>query len=152
MSEIFIIDEWLWCDLEGLNSSQKQKETFNFLKALYKKCDKISVAKGSPFQKKENYFSKNATDNVKRSIARFYWICIRQNSEKYIELDIESIQAEVDLQGIKSDDHYLVKTYYKNNKNATIITTDKPLLNILKSKNITCSLRDDFLQRYLSEI
>jgi len=78
MSKIFIIDEWLWSDLNGENGREKQEEAYYFLETLFKKCDRIAVAKGSKFQQKECNFSKNApTDVVKRKIARLYFFKIR---------------------------------------------------------------------------
>jgi len=145
-----MIDEWLWSDLNGENGREKQKEAYYFLETLFKKCDRIAVAKGSKFQQKECNFSKNApTDVVKRKIARLYFSRIRKNSKKYEEVDIEE-EKDVGLEGINPDDLYLVKTYYKTN--GLIITTDNKLWKILKSKNILCELRDEFLRGYNSNL
>jgi len=150
MSKIFIIDEWLWSDLNGENGREKQKEAFYFLETLFKKCDGIAVAKGSKFQQKGWNFSKNAsTDVVKHEIAKLYFSWIRANPEKYKEVDIEE-EKNGDLEGINPDDLYLVKTYYKTN--GLIITTDNKLWKILKSKNILCELRDEFLRGYNSNL
>lgn len=148
MAEIFIVDEWLWSDLNGDNGKEKQKETFSFLEALYKRCDKIAVAISSKFQQKEWNFSKNAIDSIKRGIARFYFYYIRCNYLKYEGVDIEEEVAV--LENINLDDVYLIKTHYKTK--APIITTDNKLINALQSKNIPCKHRDQFLQEYLGEI
>ena len=145
MSETFIIDEWLWSDLNGDNGEQKQKEAFSFLETLYKKCDKIAVAKSSKFQQKEWNFSKSATDLIKRKIVKFYWQSIRWNFLKYEEIDIEREEIVV-IENIDPDDIYLIKTHYKTK--ASIITTDNKLINALRSKNIPCKQRDQFLQDY----
>jgi len=153
MSEIFIINEWLWSDLNGDNNKEKQEEAFYFLETLYKRCDRIAVAKGSKFQQKEKNFLKNANidpDTTKKMIAKLYLGMIRFNSQKYEEVDIEGEEGfEIDLEGINPDDLYLVKTYYKIG--APIITTDNELMNILESKGIPCKLRDAFLQEYLKK-
>jgi hypothetical protein len=107
MSEVFIVNEWLWSDLNGENGEQKQKEAFYFLTTLYKKCDRIAVAKGSKFQQKEWNFSKNATDSIKRPMVRLYFSIIRCNREKYEEVDIEW-EEDVGLEGINPDDLYKV--------------------------------------------
>jgi len=145
MSEIFIINEWLWSDLIGENSEQKQKEAYDFLLTLYEKCDRIAVAKDSEFQRKEWSFSKKAVNEMERKIARIYFYNIRFNSKKYEEVNIK-LGKGFDLADINPDDHYLVKTYYKTN--ATIITSDNDLVKILESKGIPCKLRDEFLQEY----
>lgn len=147
MPEIFIVNEWLWSDLNGENGEEKQRQSAYFLETLYKKCDKIAVAKGSKFQQKEWNFSENAAvDVIRRKIARLYFANIRYNSQKYEEVDIEE-EEEVDLEDINTDDLYLVKTHYK--AKGLIITTDNKLMNILQSKCIPCKLRDAFLQEYL---
>lgn len=145
MPEIFIVDEWLWSDLNGENREQRQEEAFRFLKTLYDKCDRIAVAKGSRFQEKEWQFSKCA-DVIKRKIQRFYFGYIRLNTQKYDEVDIDW-EEEIALEGINPDDVYLVKTYYKTK--ALIISTDAKLMSVLQSKGIPCKPRDIFLQEYL---
>jgi len=147
MSEVLIVDEWFWSDLNGENGEQKQKEAFYFLETLYKKCDRIAVAKGSKFQQKERKFSKDAhTDSIKRGIARLYFSKIRYDPKKYEEVDIEE-QKDGDLEGINRHDLYLVRTYYKTK--ALIITKDDKLQEQLGSKGIPYQLRDAFLQGYL---
>lgn len=136
----------LWHDLSGENGKEKQKETFNFLETMYKKCDKIVVAKNSKFVEKEKEFSKIALDILKHKIAKLYFGLIRFNSQKCEEVDIENIEEEIDFTGINPDDMYLLKIYYKIK--APIITTDIKLKNSLENKNIECKLRDDFLKEY----
>jgi len=145
MSGIFIINEWLWHNLNNDNGEEKQKEAFFFLETLYERCDRIAVAKGSKFQQKEWIFSSNATDVMKRKIARLYFGKIRSNSQKYEEVDIEREEG-FDLEEINPDDLYLVRIYYKSK--APIITRDNKLMNCLESKGIPCKLRDAFLQDY----
>jgi hypothetical protein len=146
MSEIFIINEWLWADLNGENGEEKQKEVVDLLETLYKKCDRIAVAKGSKFQQKERNFSKTANDVIRRMIAKLYFAKIKLNSQKYEEVDIEREEG-FDIEGINPDDLYLVRTHYKTN--APIITTDNKLMNFLESKGIPYKSRDAFLQEYL---
>ncbi|MDI6734678.1 MAG: hypothetical protein QME42_00535 [bacterium] len=148
MYKTFIINEWLWADLNDDNGSKKQKESIYFLETLWERCDKIAVGKGSKFQQKEWEFSGNATDTIKRLIAKLYFGKIKLNSLKYEEVDIEGCK-EIDLEGMNPDDFYLVKTYYKTK--APIITTDNKLVNILQSENIPCKLRDIFLEEYEKE-
>jgi len=148
MSEIIIIDEWLWADLNGENSETKQEEALKFLETLYKKCDKIVTAKGSKFQKKEWNFSKNSGKDITlRKIARFYFGFIKSNSEKYEEVKIED-NKEINLEDINPDDVYLVKIYKK--VKAPVITTDEKLKKILDKNKIPCKLREEFIKKYLN--
>lgn len=147
MSNIFIIDEWLWSDLNGDNGKEKQKEAFQFLCALFHKCDRITVAVHSKFRRKEHCFSKNAHKEIlTRKIARFYFNVIKVNQNKYIEVNIED-NKECSLNGINIDDEYLIKTYYRIN--AQIVTTDTKLKTVLDSQKIPCVLRDEFLKYYI---
>jgi len=148
MSKSYIIDEWLWSDLCGENGPDKQKEAFDFIQMLCKKCDKIIVAKGSPFEEKTfNFFEQANNDIFKKKIAKFYKNHIMFNSKKYQKVDISDVE-DIPIQGIKPDDMYLIKTY-KKIENATIITTDNKLIEILKQNNIDCCDRDNFLKNYL---
>lgn len=145
MAQIFIIDEWLWSDLEGENGEEKQKEAFQFLEKLYNKCDKIAVAEGSKFMNKAWKFVKKAQDVVRRKIAKFCVNMILLNLAKCEEIDIKD-ETDINLAGINPDDLYLIKTYYKTK--APIITTDIKLKSTLEKNNIPCKLRDDFLREY----
>ncbi|MEM3738684.1 MAG: hypothetical protein QW204_02920 [Thermoplasmata archaeon] len=146
MSEIFIIDEWLWANLDGKNGEKKQRETFIFLEKLYLKCDKIAVASGSKFEKKAWNFCKAASScQEKRKIARFFAAVLMYNSSKYLQYEIE--HSPLGMDGVKEDDAYLVKLHKETG--ARIITTDRKLKEALQTKNIPCELRDEFLAAYL---
>ncbi len=146
MPENLIIDEWLWADLNGENGENKQKESLDFLEALFKKCDKIVVAKGSKFQQKEWHFSKGSGyDVIKRKIANFYFSKIRYNPQKYEEVDVSNVG--INIKGINPDDLYLIQTY--DRIKGIIITTDEKLIEILKTSEIKCNNRDEFFKEYL---
>lgn len=151
MPDLFIIDEWLWSDLNGENGEENQKEAFSFLKKLCEKCDGIAVAIDSKFTEKERNFSKNAHKDIKkRKIAQFYFYKIRLNSLKYKEINIEQEyknNLNINELNIDLDDVYLVKTYFK--VKVPVITTDTKLKEKLDHYNIPCKLRDAFLRDYL---
>jgi len=155
---IYIIDEWLWSDLRGENEKKRQKEAIEFIEAIFEKCDRIAVAKGSKFQKKENKFSKEVDKDIRlRAIARFYFYQIRWNLDKYIEINVDDTELDDEyLKNIKPDDAYLLRTYHKlmslineHRSNILILTTDKPLKEALDEKGISCNLRDEFLKEYI---
>ena len=142
---ILIIDEWLWHDLSGENGSQKQKETFEFFECIYKICDKIAVMRDTPFLTK---FFKLAKSSKMRGIIKIFDV---YNSQKVLFL--ESQEDDVDLPGvkIKPDDIYLYNIYNCVEGQKCIITTDKPLIEEMKSKGIEIYHRDEFLYKYLSQ-
>jgi len=143
----FIVDEWLWADLNGENGRHKQEEACKFLQILWEKCDKMVTAKGSKFMQKAWDFCKKAIDIEKRAKVKLFRE-ILHNPKKFEEVDVEEIALEnLDLSQVDPDDVYLVKTYHE--RKALIITTDRKLLQCLRSKNILCILRDEFLNEYI---
>jgi len=149
----FIIDEWIWHDLSGENGEEKLKETSKFIKCVYEKCDKIATIENSRFEKKFFNFCKRVgqADHISRKITKFYFGNIFYNSEKYIrvnEKECQQISEDISSK-IKPDDQYLVKLHYK--LQGLIITTDNPLLEILKKHQIQCEYRDNFLPNYIGE-
>lgn len=147
-SNRFIIDEWIWHDLAGENGEEKLKEAFKFLKFVYEKCDRITTIENSRFEQKFFSFCER-TDLKSRKIVRFYRGFIFDNSEKYSRVKANQCQdISQDISSkIKPDDQYLIKLY--NKIQCTIITTDNPLLEILRSHQIQCEHRDNFLQHYI---
>ncbi len=55
---VLILDEWIIHDLQYDNGEEKQKESFQFLKKIKEKCDKIAIVKNSKFVKKKICFFK----------------------------------------------------------------------------------------------
>ena len=145
-----VIDEWLWADL-GCDDSARRNEAFQFLKAIFAKCDKMVLVKDSPFARKADAFWSH-TDWPRRQIAiylneKFWWNTektLRKNADELLELP-EIFQDEV-----KPADRYLVSAFLTTNAQV-IVTTDNPLIDTLRKHGITCEHREKFLPSYIAQ-
>ncbi len=145
-----VLDEWLWSDLAGENSTQKQSETFQLLKAIYWKCDRIVTVQGSRFAQKAERFFRH-TDVTRRQIARYYRNHFWYNSLKCRILEEDQLldlPAQI-VAKVNRDDHYVVRAYLTA-KASVIVTTDIPLKGALAEQVIPCKLRDEFVPDYIA--
>jgi hypothetical protein len=147
-----ILDEWLWSDLSGENGQERQRESFRFIKAIYIRCDRIVTVKNSPFETKAKRFL-GRSDATSRPIVKFCSRAILFNSDKFhciLEQELCPVPNTA-LVGIKPDDSYLVEAYYVDTT-TTIVSTDEPLIDKLKSNGVNCEHRDEFVTRYLATV
>lgn len=149
-SMTFIIDEWLWHDINGENGEEKQKEAFNFLLCICKICNKIAYMENSPFVKKFWEISKIAGGNEElRRIVKFFKNNFIYNSEKCEIYQYEVSQPDLN---IKPDDAYIYSLYNKiGSKTKKIISTDMDLIEEFKKNNIGAYHRDEFIKNYLQK-
>ncbi len=146
-----VIDEWLWSDLAGENTVEKQRETSLFLETVFKKCDRVVRVKGSRFDQKAMRFWRH-TDVTRRTIARVFEAQFLYNSEKSVVLEEDQLQ-DLPTQlatAINPDDHYLVRAYLASNA-TVIVTTDNLLHGVLTRHSIACQQRDEFVPAYISQ-
>ena len=66
-----VLDEWLWSDLAGENTVNEQQETFEFLGAIYNKCDRIVSVRGSRFDQKFFELFRHS-DVIRLGFAKFF--------------------------------------------------------------------------------
>ena len=152
MSDLLVIDEWLWADLSGDNEDDKpgsQKEAIGFLQKVFKKCDRFVIVRGSPFANKIYQFFKKAQERRQKEIANFFTAEFLHNSKKshIIEQAELAVLPEAISRNVKQEDHYLAQAYFAATAKV-IITTDGPLKKTLSQNQIPCELRDDFLAKY----
>mgnify|MGYP001033119891 CR=1 FL=1 len=145
-----VIDEWLWADLSGENSSENQREAFEFIQTIFHACDRIVTVKGSKFNDKVLSFWKH-TDIKRRTIAKYYMEKFLFNSEKSVNLDESSLVyvPEHISKATKEDDHYLIQAYLTAKANV-IVTTDN-LLKAAINNDINCKHRDEFVASYIQQ-
>jgi hypothetical protein len=144
----YVINEWLWADLSGVNGKKRQLESFTFLDKLAISEDTIVTIEGSAFDRKAWSLCKDPDPLVQR-IAAFYVGRIRQNSDRCRILHPEDVRAlPNDLASrVKNDDHYLIEAQLSV-PDATVVTTDEPLQQALLGANLDCRLRSEFLADY----
>lgn len=145
-----VIDEWLWSDLSGENSAESQVESFEFIQAIYNKCDRIVTVKGSKFNQKTFDLCKH-TDVRRREIAKYYRNNFLFNSKKFVNLEQSSLKPvpEHISKVTKEDDHYLIQAYLTVEA-SVIVTTDNPLKTEVNN-DINCQLRNEFVPSYISQ-
>ena len=153
---LFILDEWIFHDLQNDNGEDKQRESVLFLEKVKEKCDKIVFISESNFSNKfyslSKYASKGPEFKTKLKLFKnsFYF-----NSQKSIQISLNEIKQNdynLDLSNINVDDQYLPLCFYKLkelNEDLIIITADEKLKDLLSSKDISIKMRDDFLNKYL---
>jgi hypothetical protein len=143
-----VIDEWLWSDLSGDNSTEAQREAFEFIQAIYDKCDRIVTVKGSQFYQKALIFWKY-TDINRRKISKYYMGRFLHNSHKSVNLEESSLKPiPVHIsEATKKDDHYLIQAYLTTEA-SVIVTTDNPLKDAINN-DINCQHRDEFIASYI---
>ena len=150
MSDL-VIDEWLWSDLAGENSTDKQRETFQFLEAVFSKCDRIVIVKASRFEEKAMEFCRH-TDVTRRRIVRFCKDRFWYNSDKAVLLDqaqLKDLPAQV-VNDVKTGDQYLVRAHLTVDA-SVVVTTDNPLKHALERHAIHCKHRQDFVPGYIAQ-
>jgi len=145
-----IIDEWLWADLNGENSPRAQGQSLNFIFAVFRKCDRIVIVKGSKFEKKAWSFTKHE-DVRRREISKYFTRNFLYNSLKTHYLDSSSLPSvPSNLAGMTNyDDHYLIQACLVI-EDAVVVTTDKSLRAALLECGKSCEHRDEFVQNYIS--
>lgn len=144
----FILDEWLWHDLNGENGNERRAQALEFLEKLPQKCDIIVSLRNSAFEQKF-YQMCQRTDVITRSIVRFFRLQIFQNGQKYrahTEADCPRLPEGL---SVKADEVYLVRLALRGE--GLVVTTDYPLLQQLSQYNIPCLHRDSLLAAHFSD-
>ena len=151
MSDLLVLDEWVWADFSGENQIKNQAECFQFLEAVFKKCDRILTVKGSSFAQKTFRHFK-FSDTVRRKITVFYTAYFLHNSDKLVEIEETELQPlpEELAKEVKSEDQYIVQSFFAA-KASIIITSDSPLLSVLEKNRIPCQLRDKYVPNYIAQ-
>lgn len=147
----FVVDEWLWADLQGDNGKEMQRESLSFLLKVFHRCDQLVTVEGSPFLKKFYDLCEKAgtMGDPRRKIVRLFKDMFFLNSSKLLRLQ-ESGLPELPQKiatVIKEDDHYLVRAYFASQAQS-LVTTDDPLIAAVKGCCINCQSRKDFLSDY----
>ena len=144
-----VIDEWVWEDLSGANGEIPRAEAFEFLRAVYNKCDQLVAVRPSPFVDKAHAILKK-TDRTGRTIAKFVSTSFLFNSIKvhFVEADSLAPLSEQAQQGVKDDDQYLVRALTVDEVEY-FVTSDGPLVTVVRGLGFSVAHRDDFVAQYI---
>ena len=148
----FVINEWLWHEARGEAGQAAQKRALEFLAALPDSGNKIIIIEGTAFDTKAWALSRS-DDQVIRLIAKSYHLRVRQNSDCCAIFDQAAVpEFPVALENdVKDDDRYLIRAQLAV-PNATIVTTDGPLIQALTKHTLPCLHRDQFFQTHFPAI
>ncbi len=147
---VYALNEWLWADIGGENRAEARELTLRFLEALSRSQDQILVVLASPFEKKA-WAACTSPDMAEQRIAAFFARAIRQDSDRCRLLrpeDLDPVPEALRHAGVKPDDEYLLQAQ-QTCPESRIVTTDQPLLAILRQHGIPCEERGPFLVRYV---
>ena len=145
---VFVINEWLWHDSSGENGPDAQKQAFEVIRILANSTHQIVIIEGSPFDQKAWALCKSSNTAVV-GLARIFRNNIRQNSGRCIIVKPDHAAAYPDELGssVKPDDQYLVRAQLSV-AGSILVTTDKPLRDVIENAGLPCMLRGDFLTAY----
>lgn len=145
-----VIDEWLWADLSGSNTSKNQEEALEFIQTIFHVCDRIVTIKGRKFNQKTADFWKH-TDPKRRGIAKYYNDRFLSNPAKLVNLEESSLESvpEHISKVTKEDDHYLIQAYLT--AGASVIVTTDNILKAAINNDINCQHRDEFVALYIRQ-
>lgn len=148
-SRCFVINEWLLHDLLGENGPDKQTQSYDLLRKIYKKCDHIAVMQESPWMDKA-YTLMEQSDLLSREISKFLRLSFLVNSKKCALLntaEIKSVAKELRRKIPEEKDIYLVETYLSAGAEL-LVTTDVKLHDALLDSEINIRLREKFIGDY----
>lgn len=150
---MFILNEWVFSDLDGENGISAQEETATFLKTLATTNDAIAVLRPSPWLRKAWGLHKR-NDARRRALSQLLQRAILRNQDKcrfVVPGDVLPVPESIEIV-TPPEDAYLVQTYLSVGADA-LITTDEKLQDALAGvPEVNVHLRDDFLSTYGAEM
>lgn len=144
---ILVLNEWLFEDLLGRNSSAKQEETRQFLQALQVSEDKF-VIPGKKRWNDKGYSLMRQRDIQLQGISKLF-NSLRLNTDKaVVQVTTPEIPEDL-LNQLPKEDVYLISAYLSVGADL-LVTTDRGLFDsLVDSALVSCQMRDDFLSDYL---
>ena len=147
--EVFIINEWLWSDINGDNEDKgpRQVEASIFLGAFSKSDHQFIMVLGSKFEQKAMAACRSRNPGVQRLAVLFFSFRYDLSHCRLLRMN-ELAKLPHDLAAsVKDDDHYLVRALLTV-KDSILVTTDGPLLKALEGLASHCISREEFLRDY----
>ncbi len=146
---VFVINEWLWADIQGENENQgrRQYEAAVFLEAFTNSEHQMIIIEHSKFDIKAWAAFKSPAFATKMLAVNF--LKLRYDLDRCRLLQIDQL-AELpdDLRAsVKDDDHYLVCALLTAPE-SILVTTDRDLCKALRDLPERCISREEFLRDY----
>ena len=142
-----VLNEWLWSDLRGETTAEKQRESLQLLLSIPDRTDRIIVVEDSPFARKAWRLAAEGRDVQQREAIRLFKASYLSNPEKCLLLDPRTLpQIPAELVGrCKDDDHYLLQAQ-EAVPGSIVITTDQPLIDARRTVRLAFE-NDPLIQR-----
>ena len=146
------LNEWLFADVTGENSSANQLAALKFLEVFADTPDRIVWPRASPWENKFYQLSKNADRSpMVRKAVILLLKRIRLDSMKAVIIDVPHCAAldPAVADGIPKEDHYLVQAALAA-RAEVLVSTDNKLLDAISRANLPLAgrHRDEFLAEY----
>ena len=148
MTQILLLNEWVFHDLMLENGEDNFRETARFLIHLQDANTMLVVPHKQRWLDKAFRLIGDGTPRV-RSAGRLFSNILR-DSDRTIWTNYEEMQAvsEELYRGIPDEDIYLVKAYHCA-KAHLLVTTDMGLFHACQSYEwVNCQIRDEFLRSF----
>lgn len=148
---IIVLNEWIFHDLLGQNGSERQRESTEFVNALFYSDDALVLPDEPRWMRKA--YQLMATGDPERRAASVQLHTLMQTARV---IDVRAMERRVApapdlLRETPSEDIYLVEAYLSAGADM-LVTTDSGLHGALAdfSDDVSCRLRNDFLADYSS--
>ena len=149
---IIVLNEWIFHDLLGQNGVELQRETSDFVNALFYSDDALVLPDEPRWMRKA--YQLMATGNPELRAASIQLHTLMQTSRV---IDVRAMERRItpppDLRDrLPEEDIYLVEAYLSASADA-LVTTDCGLHGALADfSSVDCSLRRDFLAGYFRRL
>ena len=144
----YVVNEWLWADLARDNGDIARRETFETIAKFAASSDRLILVAESEFDRKAWLLCKSPDITTRRMGAAFIRL-IRQNANRCCLVrsgDLFPLPAEISA-AVKPDDHYLVQAC-RTFPGSVLVTTDRPLAEIVTTHGIACMEREEFVKTF----
>ena len=149
----FVINEWIWHNLSENHDTLEFREAVTVVYGISELKHSMVILRGSRFEYKLNHFvDRSGSTRVTRELSAVIRDAIYINAGKCIWIENEDVPPFPDnLAGIKEEDQYLVRAQLCV-PSSIIVSTDEPLMKILRQAELPFQTRNDFVRQIQKEM
>ena len=151
MTQILLLNEWVFHDLMVENGETNFQETARFLIQLEDSGANLVIPSEKRWLDKAGRLMGNEDPKI-RLIGRYFY-SILLDSDRTIWTNYDEMQAvsEELYRGIPEEDIYLIQAYHCAEADL-LVTTDTGLFGACQSKeSVSCQFRDEFLRSFSAQ-
>ncbi len=148
---IIVLNEWIFHDLLGQNGSELQRETSEFVNALFYSDDVLVLPDEPRWMRKAYQLMATGDPELRAASVQLHTLMQTARVIDVRAMDRRIAPSPELLRETPSEDIYLVEAYLSAGADA-LVTTDFNLHGALAdfSDDVSCRLRNDFLADYSS--